>query len=91
MNFAVENWAPSYGAATEDIGADEATAEVERSVEVPESSWTPIRPGVQPPGHIAFVDGTNRIDAQVWIDEPDGDVRPGICATYAAGAVVCDG
>ena len=91
MNFAVENWAPSYGAATEDIGADEATAEVERSVEVPEGSWTPIRPAVQPPGHIAFVDGTNRIDAQVWIDEPDGDVRPGICATYAAGAVVCDG
>ena len=91
MNFAVENWAPSYGAATEDVGAEEATAEVERSVEIPEGSWKPIKPSVQPPPEIAFVDGTNRIDAQVWIDEPDGDVRPGICATYAAGAVVCDG
>ena len=71
MNFAVENWAPSYGAATEDVGAEEATAEVERNVEIPEATWKPIRPSVQPPSEIAFVDGTNRIDAQVWIDEPD--------------------
>jgi len=91
MRFAVENWAPQYGAAAEDVGAEELTAEVERSVEIPEDRWGPIRPAVEPPGHIAFVDGTNRIDAQVWIDEPDGDVRPGICATYAAGAVLCDG
>ena len=91
MNFAIENWAPSYGAATEDIGAEEATAEVVRSIEVAEDAWTPIRPVAPPPHPIAFVDGTNRIDAQVWIDEPGGDVRPGICATYAAGAVVCDG
>jgi hypothetical protein len=91
LNFAVENWAPQYGAAAEDVGAEELTAEVERSVEIPEDRWGPIRPAVEPPEHIAFVDGTNRIDAQVWIDEPDGDVRPGICATYAAGAVLCDG
>ena len=91
MNFAIENWAPSYGAATEDVGAEEATADVVRSIEVPEDEWKPIRPAARPPHLIAFVDGTNRIDAQVWIDEPDGDVRPGICATYAAGAVTCDG
>jgi hypothetical protein len=91
MRFAVENWAPQYGAAAEDVGAEELTAEVERSVEIPEDRWGPIQPTVEPPDHIAFVDGTNRIDAQVWIDEPDGDVRPGICATYAAGAVLCDG
>ena len=91
MNFAVENWAPSYGAASDDVGAEEATAEVVRTIEVAEDAWEPIRPDGPPPHLIAFVDGTNRIDAQVWIDEPDGDVRPGICATYAAGAVVCDG
>jgi hypothetical protein len=91
MRFAVENWAPEYGAAAEDVGAEEATAQVERSVEVPEDQWGPLRPTVDPPECIAFVDGTNRIDAQVWIDEPNGDVRPGICATYAAGAVLCDG
>jgi hypothetical protein len=91
MRFAVENWAPQYGAAAEDVGAEELTAEVERSVEIPEDRWGPIRPAVEPPDQIAFVDGTNRIDAQVWIDEPEGDVRPGICATYAAGAVLCDG
>ena len=91
MNFSVENWAPQYGAAAEDVGAEGLTAVVERAVEVPEDKWAPIRPTHEPPEQIAFVDGTNRIDAQVWIDEPDGDVRPGICATYAAGAVLCDG
>jgi len=91
MHFAVENWAPQYGAAAEDVGADDVTAVVERGVEVPEDRWGPLQPSAPAPEHIAFVDGTNRIDAQVWIDEPDGEVRPGICATYAAGAVLCDG
>ncbi len=36
---------------------------------------------------VLFVDGVRRIDARVWID---GD-SPGICASYAAGAVRCDG
>jgi hypothetical protein len=91
VRFAVENWAPQYGAAVEDVGAEEATAQVELSVEIPADDWHPIAPTVEPPSRIAFVDGTSRIDAQVWIDEPNGDVRPGICATYAAGAVLCDG
>ena len=39
------------------------------------------------PSSVLFVDGVRRIDARVWID---GD-SPGICASYAAGAVRCDG
>jgi hypothetical protein len=39
---------------------------------------------------VLFVDGVRRIDARVWIEE-DGDEQPGICSSYAAGAVACDG
>jgi hypothetical protein len=91
MHFAVENWAPEYGAAVDDIADVESDAQVERSVEVPEGSWSPRRPVAEPPSCIAFVDGTNRIDAQVWIEDESGDLRPGLCATYAAGVAMCDG
>ncbi|MGZ4206485.1 MAG: hypothetical protein ACXVQ6_01145 [Actinomycetota bacterium] len=91
MHFAIESWAPEYGASIEDLGNVESDAQVERNVEIPEDRWAPISPSIEPPSRIAFVDGTNRIDAQVWISEPDGDVRPGLCATYAAGAALCDG
>jgi hypothetical protein len=38
---------------------------------------------------VLFVDGVRRVDANLWIE----DVVPvlGVCATYAAGAVRCDG
>ena len=30
-----------------------------------------------------------RVDAQVWVDEPDGSASPALCASYAAGVVCC--
>ena len=38
---------------------------------------------------VLFVDGVRRIDARVWI-ETERRRPPGICASFAAGAVCCD-
>jgi hypothetical protein len=39
---------------------------------------------------VVFVDGVRRVEARVWVTGDDGDPHPGICASYAAGAVRCD-
>lgn len=89
MKFAVETWAPEYGIAVEGSEIDETTDTIDASVEVAPGEWTPISPA-QPESHptVLFVDGVQRIDARVWIN--DGDlVRAGVCAVVAAGSVVC--
>jgi hypothetical protein len=40
---------------------------------------------------ILFVDGVRRVDAWVWITDAEGQTHAGIAASYAAGAVLCDG
>ena len=42
------------------------------------------------PSRILFIDGVRRIDARVWIEDAAGDIYPGLCASYAAGAVCCE-
>jgi hypothetical protein len=92
VRFAVEAWAPEYGAST-DGDLAESTATVDVAVERPPSRWEPIatRRGRVGEGTILFTDGVRRIDARVWIEPPDGGARSGICASYSAGAVLCDG
>jgi hypothetical protein len=101
MRFHVEGWDPGYGAAVETLTGEDAltesSARVEVAVEVPAESWHPVAPstGVAVPAALLFVDGVRRIDAQVWIEEPTPDgspatsASPGLCASYAAGAVLC--
>ncbi|MGH8903832.1 MAG: hypothetical protein ACRDYA_19690 [Egibacteraceae bacterium] len=90
MRFAIEPWAPDYGAA---VGELEPTgAQVEIGVERPEASWEPISVvGVSPARVVGFVDGVRRVDAQVWVTGGDGQARQGLCASYAAGVVRCNG
>lgn len=91
MRFAVETWAPEFGAP---VGGDvlgESDAEVDVSAEVPAERWAPIRPAAEPAGCVLFVDGVQRIDARVWVDDDDGASRQGVCASWAAGVVRCDG
>lgn len=95
MRFAVEAWAPEYGAAAADAALEATAEEVDLAVEVPEVDWAPRRPAsrVTAPEEVCFVDGVRRVDARVWVTtgaEP-GPARPGICASYAAGVVRCDG
>ncbi len=98
MRFNVEPWAPEYAApfdAAAPAGAptDAPAAAVEESVELPVGEWRPLRPSPQTvvPGTVLFVDGVQRIDAFVWVTPAEGEARPGICASYAAGAIRCDG
>lgn len=92
MRFAVEAWATEYGSPMEidqlEISEDKIDCEVERAAD----KWEPITPADQvAPDRVLFTDGVRRIDARVWIDDEAGQSRPGVCATYAAGAVCCDG
>ena len=87
MNFSVDPWDVEYGTSSEIDAESAGTVNVE--VEMPAGSWRGLdAPGAAArPETVFFVDGVRRIDARVWID---GD-SPGICASYAAGAVRCDG
>lgn len=92
MKFAVESWAPDYGAP---IGLDEldpTTVQVDLSIEMPVARWAPIAPPATTvvPEKLLFTDGVRRVDARVWVDGEAGGSHPGLCASYAAGAVVCD-
>jgi len=92
VRFAVESWAPEYGSAMEGAAEEvDPTANVEPGIEVAETDWAPCNPLAEPAACIAFVDGVRRVDAQVWITEESGETRPGLCATYAAGVLRCDG
>jgi hypothetical protein len=93
MRFAVESWSPDYGAPVGDEALDPSTTEVDESVEVPVEHWRPLvpEPGTAALDDLLFVDGVRRVEAHVWITDDDGVVHQGICASYAAGAVHCNG
>lgn len=92
MRFAVESWSADYGSPFDD-GMDEAVTPTDETVEVALDAWSPRSPapGTSEPARAFFVDGVRRIDANVWITDDGGAVHRGICASYAAGVVCCDG
>ena len=92
MKFTVDPWDPAYGTSLEaDLTQSEAT--VVTDVEVTDASWAPRRPpaGTVEPAAIVFVDGVRRLEARTWVETAGGDAVAGIFASYAAGAVRCDG
>lgn len=98
MRFAVETWAPDYGASVDGAALAGSDAEVDLGVEHDPLAWGPVRPqaGVAPAACVLFVDGVQRIDARIWITERAGEqageqTRQGVCASWAAGMVRCDG
>jgi hypothetical protein len=98
MRFAVETWAPDYGASVDGAAQTGSDADVDPTVERDPAAWAPVGPraGVGPQACVLFVDGVQRIDARIWItDDPNADqageqTRQGVCASWAAGAVRCD-
>jgi hypothetical protein len=90
MRFAVESWAPEFGASTEgDLGT--TSQEIDAGIEVPESAWAPRTPVTSTlPARILFVDGVRRVDARVWIDDAR-TAHPALCASIGAGAVCVEG
>ncbi len=89
----VDAWSPDYATpAAMPGGGPIDPPPVDLDVEVPSGSWAPIPATCEPcDGDVLFVDGVRRIDAQVWITDEDGQTRPGIAASYAAGLVRCNG
>jgi hypothetical protein len=91
MRFAVDAWAPEYGTGTEGEALTPSDVPTDITVEVPVAEWAPRDPGVVTPPHaMLFVDGVRRVEARIWVTEPDGVVHPGICASYGAGVVRCN-
>jgi hypothetical protein len=93
MRFRVDPWDPTYGSALDSDLEPSTGDDVVVDLEVAAADWKPITVGapVPLPSVVLFVDGVRRVEARVWIDEADGQVAPGICASYAAGVVACDG
>jgi hypothetical protein len=91
VRFAVETWAPEFGAPVVGDVLGESDAEVDVSLEVAASDWAPIVRATAPAGCVMFVDGVQRIDARVWVEDDHGGSRQGVCASWAAGVVRCDG
>ncbi|HEX7095390.1 MAG TPA: hypothetical protein VF183_05875 [Acidimicrobiales bacterium] len=91
MRYAVETWAPEYGASLDEGGLEVTSAPVDPNVEVPAGSWRPLRPAAgERPARVLFVDGVRRVDARVWIHDDHGGATLGVCATVAAGAVCAE-
>lgn len=91
MKFSVDPWDPSYGIANELEGLEPTTADVNATVELDGTNWTPIDPSDEIANTVLFVDGVRRVEARVWLDDNVSGAHPGICASYAAGSVRCDG
>ena len=92
MRFTVDPWDPAYGGSLEPDAA-QSEAPVVTDVELPSARWAPLIPraGTVPPEAIVFIDGVRRLEARTWVEEPGGDASAGIFASFAAGAVRCDG
>jgi hypothetical protein len=90
VRFAVETWAPEFGAPVGGEVLGESDAEVDVSVEAAAGDWAPMAPAGPAAGCVMFVDGVQRIDARVWVEDDDGGSRQGVCASWAAGVVRCD-
>ena len=91
----IDSWDPSYGSGleTSDAPTGESSAPVKLDIETPPESWQPLSPppDLRAPDSVLFVDGVRRIDARTWVHVGPGRSEPGIFASYAAGAVRCDG
>lgn len=90
MKFTVESWDPEYGAPSEADLVD-STENVDPTVELPVDEWRPLLPDRAGAEDILFVDGVRRVDANLWIEQGERFPAFGLAATYAAGAVRCNG
>lgn len=90
MRYTVESWSPDQGASSEPAMTD-ASEPPKLDVELPVERWAPITPGSPGADVVVFVDGVRRVDANIWIERERDLPTLGLCAVYAAGAVLADG
>ncbi|MGH2786933.1 MAG: hypothetical protein ACRDJV_03355 [Actinomycetota bacterium] len=90
MKIAVEAWGPDYGGEI-DLGPDDASAEaVDTSCE--DRRWEPVSPPATSTAElpVAFVDGTRRMDARVFLMDGDTAPIPGVAGSVGVGVVLCE-
>lgn len=91
MRISVAAWSPEYSAEI-DLGPEEVTVEqVDTGVEA--GKWKPRSPGdIGALGDlpVAFVDGTRRIDARLFLSDNGSAPIPGVAGSVGVGSVVCD-
>ena len=87
MRIAVEAWSPEYAAG---VDLREPEDESIENVRTDWEPWGPVRRKPEAPGvaTVAFVDGTRRIDARIYLDG-GGVPTPGVAASIGIGVVVC--
>jgi hypothetical protein len=86
----VETWAPDFGAALEPTEAPPLDpGDVDFTVEL--NQWRPLTGEDDGEAEtVAFVDGVRRVDARLTLDDPAAGPVPGLCCSFAVGAVVWD-
>jgi hypothetical protein len=84
----VEGWSPEYGSPLDAAELAPAEGSVDDAVEPVD--WGPLDGVDDDVAGVAFVDGVRRVDARLTIDDPTAGPVPGICGTFAVGAVRWD-
>lgn len=87
MQITVDAWDPSFADNPESPSRTGGTVRTE--IELDPEDWRPIDAPAKGPRRIVVVDGVRRIDARVELLD-DGERWPGLCVSWAAGAVACD-
>ncbi|WP_100445932.1 hypothetical protein [Glycomyces xiaoerkulensis] len=88
MQITVDAWDPSFADNSESPSRSDS-ATVDAGVEIPAERWAPVDAPSTGPRRVLLVDGVRRIDARVELTDQDGR-WPGLCVSWAAGAVACD-
>src|SRR5690606_23043119 len=88
VQITVDAWDPSFADNAESPSrSDSATVNAE--VETPTGEWEPVDAPPTGPTRLLVVDGVRRVDARVELSDESGR-WPGVCVSWAAGAVACD-
>ncbi|HEV2755615.1 MAG TPA: DNA double-strand break repair nuclease NurA [Actinomycetota bacterium] len=90
MRIAVEAWSPEYSAGVDLGEPEDVSVEAVGTAHEVQGPWRPVprcgaAPGVD---GVAFVDGTRRIEARVFVVD-GGAPRAGVAGSVGVGAVVC--
>lgn len=91
MRISVEAWSPEYSAGVDLRGPEEVSVEDVGTHHEMAAPWRPVARAATAPGveSVAFVDGTRRIDARVFVVDGAPRARPGVAGSIGVGAVVC--
>jgi hypothetical protein len=89
MHISVSAWDPGYADSGE-RAAEASRAQLDLELETPVERWRPVTASAGAPPRVLLVDGVRRLDARVDISVAGEPPASGLCASYAAGVVVCD-